>query len=425
MKNSTIQRVVILGVIAIVGIIGIQSYWVVNTWNINEDEFHKKASLSLMRTARALAEFNNASLPSRNILRQRTSNYYVVNTEYEIDTTLLKFFLQREFERLALHVDFEYAVFDCTTDEMVYGGYVSYSNKSREDLVLGDLPKSESEDLNYYFGVKFPSRTGFLLGKLQVSIILSVILLVTIIFFAYSMFVILRQKRLSEMQKDFINNMTHEFKTPISTIRISADVFLHAPEIRKDPRLFQYAGIIREQNLRLNRQVEKVLQLARIEQGNLDLQPELTDLGEVAREAAGSARLRAEKMGGFLYDQTGDQPVPVRADRFHLSNILNNLLDNAIKYHSGKPDITIGIDLLGREAVLNICDRGIGIPREHLHRVFEKFYRIPTGNVHNVKGFGLGLFYVKSICEAHHWKLSLESEPGRGTTIRIRMPVCD
>ncbi len=422
MKNSTILRVVILGAIAIVGIIAMQSYWVISTWNINEEEFHKKVNLALIRTAQSLAAFNGTELPSRNIVRQRTSNYYVVNTEYEINTTLLQYYLQQEFRELALNIDFEYAVFDCTTDEMVYGGYVSYSNKKIDDLVLGDLPKSESEDLNYYFGVKFPSLSGFLLGKIQLAIVLSGILLITVVFFAYSMFVILRQKRLSEMQKDFINNMTHEFKTPISTIRVSADVFLNHPLIRSDARLRQYAGIISEQNLRLNRQVEKVLQLARIEKGKLELKREWLNLREIIEDAVNSASVQVEKLGGELTCRLDRRPLCIYADRFHLTNILYNLLDNATKYHRGRPRIVVTSSQEPGRIVLKIADRGIGISREQLSRVFEKFYRIPTGDIHNIKGFGLGLYYVKSICEAHGWEVNLDSEPGRGTTVSVAFP---
>jgi two-component system phosphate regulon sensor histidine kinase PhoR len=421
MKNRTVTLVLLLGAIIISGMIALQSYWVVSTWNINEEEFNKKVRLALHNVAKSLVELNGASLPPRNIIKQRTSNYYVVNIETEIDANLLAYFLQKEFEALTLNVDFEFAVFDCTTDEMVYGNYYSYSPNQKEDLELGNLPKYK--EFTYYFGVKFPTRSGFLLGKMQVTILFTLVLVITFLFFSYVVWVILRQKRLSEMQKDFINNMTHEFKTPISTIKISADVFVNNPVIKADARLSRYANIIREQNQRLNRQVEKVLQLAKIERQNFELKREKIDLRTLLISIIDSSAINIEKLGGQIDYAISDSTMPIVADRLHLTNILHNLIDNATKYCKDNPVITLSAKPQNRWIELCIEDQGIGIAKEHQNRIFDKFYRVPTGNVHNVKGFGLGLFYVKSICDAHGWKIALESTLGKGTRITITMPV--
>lgn len=420
MKNSTIYRVIILGAIAIAGIIGMQAYWVISTWNINEEEFNKKVHLGLYNVARSLADVNQSKLPPRNIVHQRTTNYYIVNIEDEIDANLLEYFLQKELESLALNVDFEYAVFDCTTDEMVYGNYISYSNRRRE-VELGNLPKYE--DLTYYFGVKFPTRSGYLFGKMQLSAFFSVILLLTLAFFAYSMYVILRQKRLSEMQKDFINNMTHEFKTPLSTIKISADVFLNSPVIRADSRLSQYAAIIREQNERLDQQVEKVLQLAKVEKSNFEVHPEPVRFSALLATVLEGARLQLDKRRGTLQAKLSATEVCVLADPLHLKNILYSLLDNAAKYCRRQPRVCVRTEQQEDTLLVQIEDNGIGIAREFQNRVFDKFYRIPTGNVHDVKGFGLGLYYVKKICDAHGWQIRLQSDERRGTRVTIRMPI--
>lgn len=421
MRNRTILLVVILGAIAIVGIIGMQTYWVVNTWNNNEEDFNQKVHLALYNVARSLAKLNNSTLPSNSVVKQRSSNYYVVNIASEIDPGTLEFFLQKELESLALNIDFEYAVFDCHTDDMVYGNYCSYSPDKKIDYELGNLPKYH--EFTYYFGVKFPTRPNYLFSKMQISIMLSVLLLITVIFFAYAIFIILQQKRLSEMQKDFINNMTHEFKTPISTIKISADVFLNNPQVQQDQRLLRYASIINEQNHRLNNQVENVLQLARIERHNFHLKPESIDLHSFLLEIAASTALHVEKLGGYFATNFTPVGIVIQADRLHLSNILHNLLDNAIKYCKKTPDIELRTQKTGNCVEVSILDNGIGIPKEQQEKVFEKFYRVPTGNVHDVKGFGLGLFYVKMICKKHGWKLRLESEPGEGTTVSIEMPV--
>ena len=297
MNNNIITRLMLLGAITIIGLIVVQSYWVITTWNVNEEEFNKKTRLALLNVAKELAKVEKSALPP-NIINQRTSNYYVVNIEAEINEYLLKKLLRQEFEALLLDEAFEYSVYDCTTDEMVYGGFYGASSDIEKTSELGKLPKDEA--FTYYFGVKFPNRSGYLLGKMQLSIFFTVLVIITIIFFAYAMFIILRQKRLSEMQKDFINNMTHEFKTPISTIRVSADVFLQSPIIQKEHRLFQYANIIKEQNLRLNKQVEKVLQLARIERGNFSLKREKLDMIPVLQQIIKSNQVRIEKAGGHL-----------------------------------------------------------------------------------------------------------------------------
>jgi two-component system phosphate regulon sensor histidine kinase PhoR len=419
MQNAVIRWVIILGAVALVGIIGIQSYWVMTTWDLNEEEFNKKVNLALYRVANKLADINDAELPSRDVVKQRTTNYWIVNMSVEIDAKILEHLLQSELEERTLNVDFEYAVFDCHTDEMVYGGYCSYTPEGEiKNLDLGDLPKDK--EFTYYFGVKFPGRTGFLFDKMQLILFLSVILLITVLFFAYAMWVILRQKRLSEMQKDFINNMTHEFKTPLSTIKIAAGVFLNDERVKADARLHRYAAIIQEQNQRLNKQVEKVLQLASVEKGNLNLKKEKVELMEVLDALLSSTRMRLEEQGGELESNLeAAANVFIMADRLHLTNILYSLLDNAIKYCEQSPQISVRVAKENNLIQLYIQDNGIGISPAFQGRIFDKFYRIPTGNVHNVKGFGLGLYYVRRICQAHGWHIKLESDLGQGTTVKI------
>jgi two-component system phosphate regulon sensor histidine kinase PhoR len=410
----------LLGVLTIVGIIGIQSYWVINTWNINEGEFNHKVYRSLYQVAKSLAEYNDTQLPQHNIINQRSTNYFIVNIESEIDANVLELFLRRELEANALNIDFEYAVFDCTTDKMVYGDYCTFSAAPKENIELGNLPKYD--EFTYYFGVKFPGRPGYLYSKMQLSAIFSTILLLAIVFFGYAIYVILRQRQLSELQKDFINNMTHEFKTPISTIKVSADVFLHTPAIQEDARLWRYANIVKNQNERLNRQVEKVLQLAKIEKGNFDIKLEKLHLGEVLESVEQTAALQIEKLGGKLESNWSETGAVVIADRLHFTNVLHNLLDNAIKYSQGPPSVKLWIDQNGADMQISISDRGIGIDKDFQSKVFDKFFRVPTGNIHQVKGFGIGLYYVKKICDAHRWRLHMASEAGQGTTITITIP---
>ncbi len=419
MSISVIRRVIIFGAIIILGIIAMQSYWVMNTWNLKEQEFHQSVYIALQRVAKEIAGQNQTVLPPKELIKKISSNYYVVNVNSDIDAGALEYELVTAFQEQSLNADFEYAIHDCQTTEMVYGDFCQYSDTPINENTLGNLP--QYDEFTYYFGVKFPAQAGYLLSRMQTSVLLTIILFFTIAFFIYSMYIILSQQRLSEMQKDFINNMTHEFKTPISTIKISADVFLKSEKIKEDTRLNRYASIIKEQNERLNTQVEKVLQIARLERDNFKLKKEEVDLHKILNQTLDSVDLEISSKQGVISTNLTAQNAILSADKLHLTNILYNLIDNAVKYCQKSPEISISTKNIGNAIQLCIADKGIGISKEFQSKVFNKFYRVPTGNVHNVKGFGLGLFYIKNICDAHAWKLQLKSEPNVGTEILINM----
>ncbi len=421
MKDRQIIRVILLGVVAIIGLVGMQTYWVTASWRLNESEFNEKIHRVLLKVARSIAQLNNAELPQRDLVKKRSSNYFVVNVDNEIDPQMLEFFLQKELEAAALNLDFEYAVYDCTSNQMVYGDYCSFDPNRTPPERAKDLPVHQG--FTYYFGVRFPTRFSYLLGLTKLSGILSGIMLLTIFFFAYSMIVILRQKRLTELQKDFINNMTHEFKTPLATMEIAAGVFQQAQEVMQNPRLSRYAQILREQNQRLNKQIERVLQVARFERNQFELRSEVLSLHEVICEVVEAEQLRFQEKNGVLELRLKAAQDQILADRLHLSNVFHSLLDNALKYSNASVYAEIQTFSEHNAVQVLIVDHGIGIAPEHQARVFDKFYRVPTGNVHNVKGFGLGLYYVKRICEAHGWRVSLKSRPGEGTTFQLLIPL--
>ena len=420
MKRNQIRFIVILGSFAIIGIVVIQIYWMQKAWDIKEKQFNQTIFIGLKNVAEKLSIYTQTDLPNENPVSQLSSNYFVVNTNSVIDANVLDHYLRIEFSQLNIDTDYEYAIYDCHNDQMVYGNYVSVGGKEKEIKMTTNMPKYS--EYIYYFGVRFPSKTNSLTGDMGLWIIFSAILLISLIFFAYAIFIILRQKRLSELQKDFINNMTHEFKTPISSINISADVVSN-PAILKDPdRLMKYGSIIKQENSRLNKQVEKVLQIARIEKSGFELKKELVSLNDIILEVTGNCKTNNGKtlcLNTHLDDDVGD----VIADRLHLTNIFHNLLDNAIKYSTGNPEIEITTYRKNKSFFAVVKDNGPGIEKEYQKRVFQKFFRVPTGNLHDVKGFGLGLYYVKNICHAHRWIISLESEINKGSTFVIEIPV--
>jgi two-component system phosphate regulon sensor histidine kinase PhoR len=241
-------------------------------------------------------------------------------------------------------------------------------------------------------------------------------------FFVYTLFVILQQRRLSEIQKDFINNMTHEFKTPLSTIAISSGV-LKDPSIAGNPsRLLQYATIIENENKRLKQHVERVLQVASLDRKDIGLKKESVVIDNLIEEAVRNISLSLQEKQGHIHLDLKAGEVPMMADPLHITNVLFNLLDNAIKYSSHQPEISISTSSDKRQLRIEIKDNGYGISSEHQKKVFDRFYRIPTGNVHDIKGFGLGLNYVKLVVEAHGGKIELTSTPQKGSTFILTIP---
>ncbi len=417
MKNSTIRKVIGLGALAIIGTIAIQSYWFIKTWDVKQAEFNEKVNIALHNVA---GEFEKLgiSLPQYDVIKQVTSNYFVVNIRSDINANNLDFFLRKEFDRVGLKDDYEYGIYDCSSEKMMYGNYVSFSpHIDTSAIEKTELPTYDK--FEYYFGVRFPHRNNYIWGQMTTTLIFGLLLLTTILFFIYSMSVILRQKRLSELQKDFINNMTHEFKTPISTIKISSEFLLKNKEIIQNKKLYKYVEIIQEQNKRLNNQVEKVLHIAKFDKRRIELNKEEINIHELLETIFDSVKLKVKEQNGVFKSELKAKNPIIFADHLHFTNVIYSLLDNAIKYSPDKPEITISTEDIGNKIYLRIKDNGIGIKKEHQKLLFRKFYRVPTDDVHDVKGFGLGLYYSSRVCKAHGWKLLVESAPEKGTTVSI------
>ncbi len=418
MNSNLIRRLAILGAFSIFGIIIIQGYWLRRAFILNDSEFHQSVTIALYEVAQKIAAFNQSELPKQNLVQRKSSNYYAVNVNNNIDANILEDYLIRSFEEKAINTDFEYAVYDCLSKELVYGSYCKMEHLDESKEKSGVLPKFE--DLTYYFVVKFPSKTGFLLSNMWQNLLFSFITFLALSFLVYSMWVILKQKKLSELQKDFINNMTHEFKTPISSIKIASDYLLKDPILNQNERIKKYTEIISDQNSRLNNQVEKVLSLARLESDNFKLKKESFDIIPIIKDIIAAENIRiAPGHVGLAVDESA---AIITGDKLHFTNIVYNILDNSVKYCKSIPQIAINIINNGEKMLLEIKDNGIGINKEELDKLFQKFYRVSTGNIHDVKGFGLGLFYVKNICKSHGWNVRVASEPNVGSTFTIEIP---
>ena len=419
MRSSVIARLIILGSIAILSTLAIQFYILRLQQDSEEKAFRVKAITALYNVARKLAKSPNNLPASNQLIKIPESNYFVVNINDHINVNLLDSYLKVEFSNIGLKENFEYGIFDCDKNNMIFGQTVSFESDDKPKKPSSRLPIYR--DFTYYFGVRFVDhQANPFYSYTWVSLGL---LLLTLVFFAYSLWIILKQRSLAEMQKDFINNLTHEFKTPIAAVSISSDVLLQNETISENPRLRQYAQIIKNQNNLLNTQVERVLQVARMEKTNFQINPEPIDIHEIITDLVSGIEPRVKSKQGEIVMSLGALAPLIRADKIHFIHIIQNILDNAIKYSlDGKMKIEIFTYDVGQDLVIKCTDHGMGIPKEFQKKIFSRFYRVPTGNVHNVKGFGLGLHYVYQICKAHQWKIRVESKVGIGTSLYIEIP---
>lgn len=271
--------------------------------------------------------------------------------------------------------------------------------------------------------VYFPDNRSAIFKQMIAVLVSSLIFnVIIIVCFAFAISTIIRQKKISEVTRDFINNMTHEFKTPVSTISLACQA-LQDPDMRSNPRILdRYLNIIKEENNRLGHQVEKVLQIASLEKGDFKLKIEEVDVHQLLRKAGENMKLSIDSKGGQLVMHLEASQTKIQADKVHLTNIFYNLLDNATKYSSKEPHVTVTTEDGRGGIIVSIADKGVGISKDVINRIFDKFYRVPTGNIHNVKGFGLGLSYVKMMVDAHHGQISVQSRLGEGSTFTIFLP---
>lgn len=421
MSRLTLRIVVILAGLSIAGITFTQIYWVRKAFDIRENQFYRDVNASLRTVAGRIFEINKTPSPANNPVTQVSTNYYVVTINGPIDASVLEFLIATEFEKRNIKADFEYGVYDCIYKCMAQNQSLP-TGKTR--LVSeASLPHWDNAPADgYYFGVQFPRLEANLISQMGIWLFSSAVNLVVIFFFVYTLFVIFKQRRLSEIQRDFINNMTHEFKTPISTIAISAEVLKDPSIVNTPERLLNYSTIIQNENNRLKQQVERVLQMARLDKEEIKLKKEVLDVHEIIQEAVKNISINKSVESDIELNLQSSNPN-VCADKLHLTNVFFNLLDNALKYCKETPKIIISTTRLNDLLHITVKDNGIGISPEHHRKVFQKFFRVPTGNIHDVKGFGIGLNYVKLVIESHKGRINLASELGKGSTFTLILPV--
>ncbi len=448
MSNKNLRTVIFLGIASILCILTIQFFWIKKNIEFQETnlsiqnrqdslsrvQFGDQVTIALKKVADEIQRINQQPGDLYGNVKQLTTNYFTVELQDTLHPFLLELLLKHEFYNHNIKEDFQYGIYDCFSDSIVYGDYIKFEGDStftnqelNDDYKLDeDLQMKLNSDL-HYFSVVFPKVENVSLESLPNDVTpwyyLFAIILFVMIFFGFSISVIFKQKKLSEIRNDFINNMTHELKTPIATIGLSSETLMNLdPENAKD-KLLRYASIIYKENKRLESQVERVLNVANLDRTEIKLNLSLFNVHEIIEEAAENFEFnQLEELGGSIQlDLNAENPL-LKADQVHITNIVNNLLDNAIKYCDKTPEISISTANLRGKIVISFKDNGKGISRENLKHIFDKFYRVPTGNLHDVKGFGLGLFYVKTITEELGGTISVKSVLTKGSEFIITLP---
>ena len=371
----------------------------------------KEVDKVIQKTALAREVFSDFLFKERPI-PQRVEPHY-------IDSMLRK-------ELAAKHIQLNYAFGIAPQAPKQAKDWIFASNasiKKHTPQFMAALFPNDLHASGQFLHVYFPDSMGFIWQTMGLNLLGSAILLFIMVgCFYIAMMTILKQKKLAEIKNDFINNMTHEFKTPISTISLATQLIQEDASVHENASIQRYLGIIKDENVRLGQQVERVLQTAQMEREEIVLKKKKVNMHELILQVIEMNQPMLMAKNGVIHTAFSDHPAELLIDEVHMSNVINNLIDNAVKYSAEAPEISIETKAIDSTFILQVSDKGIGMQKDVLTQVFEPFYRVPTGNVHNVKGFGLGLSYVKKIVEAHGGNVQVKSQLGKGSTFEITIP---
>jgi two-component system phosphate regulon sensor histidine kinase PhoR len=392
-----------------------------NSNNLNSDLFTELSELADMERQKFFQSLQDRDVFTRNLQYQ----YMMSNRpiEQRINKDVLKNLLENELRFNGINMPYEYAVKSYNGgEEKIIFSSANYKNNRKNEhqtpLFINDFGSQKPNYLKLYFP---GSRRQFLFSTSFMLLPTFILVALIIGIFAYTIAIIFKQKKLSAIKNDFINNMTHELKTPISTISLASQMLRDNSVNNSITTIDRISGVIFEESKRLSMQVEKVLQTAIFNEGRLKLKFKTFDLHPVIESVVSTFELKVHSLEGQIKLNTNAKSHIIFGDEIHITNVLFNLLDNAVKYCKLEPIIEIDTENIKNDITITIKDNGIGIAKEHQKQIFERFYRVPTGNVHDVKGFGLGLHYVNKIIEAHNGSIKVESALNKGTKFIITL----
>lgn len=419
--------IVVLISLSVIGILFIQMSWIQNAFALKHDEFERGVDNSMTRIRESMYDrFLYKASQSVGYMNEETKENklreeFAVSGNFTNDE--IREIIDRALAQNNIRYKYEYAVTNIFDNNIFQSDNYEVTmrhDSHKEELAPKDAIKSQ-ETLYLYIQENKNQVIGEMWWMITASIVFTSIIILA---FALTVKTLFNQKKISEIKSDFINNMTHELKTPLATISLAIDALTNEKVIHDTEKIKLYSGMIKEENKRMNKQVEKILQAARLEKEELKLNLQELDVRQVISKVTDNLALQLQEKNGALNLRLNAANNTIIADEVHFSNIIFNLLDNAMKYSTNAPYIEVETMNSGSDTLsIKIKDNGIGMDKETQSRIFEKFFRAHTGNLHNVKGFGLGLSYVKAIVEAHDGKIKVESAPGKGSTFTLTFPL--
>lgn len=467
MDRWKIWSIIIIMSIALIGVAFSQIYWIKWSVSLDEKNFDAKVFRALNDVKTQIDESIKSQSQildiARELIREESENYLeelksnpskwreaqIISDTRSLTLSLnpdiflenLEPGLVNEFVKNALGnngitLDYQYGIFSNKYNDFIIINDHYVSPTSSEEVSKVDINKTNI--LNSKYQIKllttefkspgtlklmFRNKTEWIWSGMMPTMLINLFFTLLILFaFSYTIYIILMQKKISQMKTDFVDNMTHEFKTPIATISIASDAILNPAIINNKDKITKFANIIQEENSRLLNQVEQILYIAKLDKHKIQLNLDELDVHEIIRQSCDHLSLKLEKKHGTLKTFFNADDPQIMADETHLLNIFNNLIDNAIKYSNIDPYIEIRTRNIEKGIEISISDNGIGISKQDIKNIFDKFYRVSTGNLHEIKGFGLGLAYVKTFVDAHKGKIDVKSTKNKGTEFKIYLP---
>lgn len=479
MRNDFPKLIIGVITIALLGLIGIQFYWIKNAVELKEQEFKQSVSRILLTVSSQIEKdeaisfleshhlsqnllngglslrlnqpqlspldttdsqatnpsnesnnfinfFNQVRVMSReNVLKQILIDFMQKNPNPNImervDINKIQDQLSILLNESGINAEFHFGIISPTNNLVFLPEEIHKSELMTSPYQVRLFPNDYTKN-THYLSVFFPHHKGYLLSSMTGIMLVSLVFLLAICWtFWYSIKTIYSQKKVAVVKNDFINNMTHELKTPISTISLACQM-LADPSFEKSPKnRSHYIKMISDENQRLGTLVERVLQSAVLDKGSFKIKPEELDIHQLLNQAIESSQVKANSKGGRIISQLEADFTEYEVDKVHMTNVFYNLMDNAIKYSKDYPEVVVYTKNQGDDLIIGVMDNGIGISNQDQKKIFDKLYRVPTGNVHDVKGFGLGLSYVKAILNKHQAEVKVDSKLGKGTTFEIKI----
>jgi len=421
MKPTTLKWILLSITSIITLIIVAQLYWLKRVYTLEEQKFNSGVVKSIRGLFEDVKIADNPAFQVKQIVEVIDLNTYLIKLDSVPHQDSLKIHLSNEFEDFDVWTDCNVSVYLTKSNTFFYQFYLSTAASRYPEIATPNMPLIKKA-YNYLL-LNFPHRNKYIIHEMLFWIVTALLLLLVLIGLSISLIYLYKQKFLNELQKDFVNNFTHEFKTPLAVMKIASDVLIQPSIITQPMRLLKYGTVIKEQTEHLQNQVERLLNTASGDNKHIIVNKVPCKLNELIKNAIEQLNpLIHNKNATVNFTSANNDPI-INADRVHLQLVVINLIENAIKYSNGNPYIAIDVHTEDNNLIaISIKDKGIGIEEKNFKFLFKKFYRVPTGNVHQVNGFGLGLNFVKKIVDAHNGKINIKSVPGVGTEFKILLP---